>query len=54
MELNTSGIDDAMPLVGAGSAVYVVGDGDRLVAVKGTALAVGGTIKIGEFRYSAT
>ena len=38
-----------MPLVGAGSAVYVVGDGDRLVTVKGTALAIGGAVKIGEF-----
>ena len=40
-----------MPLVGAGSAFYVVGDGDRLVAVKGAALAVGGAVEIGKFGY---
>ena len=40
-----------MTLVGVGCAVYVVGDGDRLVAVKGAALAVGGAVKIGEFGY---
>ena len=43
-----------MSLVGAGSAVYVVGDGDRLVAVKGAALAIGGAVKIGEFGYCTT
>lgn len=42
-----------MPIVGVGSAAYVVGDGDRLVAVKGAALAVGGAGKIGEFGNSA-
>ena len=43
-----------MPLVGAGSAVYAVGDGNNLGAVKGAALAVGGAVKIGEFGYCAT
>ena len=38
-----------MSLVGAGSVVYVVGDGDRLVAVKGAALAVGGAVKTVKF-----
>ena len=38
-----------MPLVGVGSAVYVVGDGDGLVAVKGAALAVSGAVKVGKF-----
>ena len=42
-----------MPLVGVGSAAYVIGNGDRLVAVKGAALAVGGAVKIGEFGYGA-
>ena len=42
-----------MPLVGVGSAAYFVGDGYKLVAVKGAALAVGGAGKIGEFGNSA-
>ena len=43
-----------MTLVGAGCAVYGVVDGDRLIAVKGAALAVGGAVKIGEFGYGAS
>ena len=42
-----------MPLVGAGYAVYCVVDGDRLIAVKGAALAFGGAVKIDEFCYGA-
>ena len=42
-----------MAIVGVGSAVYAVGYGDRLDAVKGTTLAVGGAGKIGEFGYGA-
>ena len=38
-----------MPLVGVGSAVYIIGNGDRLVAVKGAALAVGWAHKIVDF-----
>ena len=52
-EFDTGGVDDATPLVDVGSAVYVVGDGDRLVAIKGTMLAVGGAGKIGEFGNGA-
>ena len=42
-----------MTLVGVGGAVYFVGYGDKLAAVKGAALAVGGAVKIGEFGYCA-
>ena len=42
-----------MTLVGAGCAVYGVVDGDRLIAVKGAALAVGGAVKSGEFGNGA-
>ena len=38
-----------MTLVGVGCAAYIIGDGDRLVAVKGAALAIGGTVKAVEF-----
>ena len=43
-----------MPLVGVGCAVYGVVDGDRLIAVKGAALALGGAVKIDEFGYGAS
>ena len=52
-ELDAGGIDYAMPLVGV-FAVYGVGDGYSLVAVKGAALAVGGAGKVGEFGNGAT
>ena len=40
------GVDNTMTLVGVGCAVYGVVDGDRLIAVKGAALAVGGASKV--------
>ena len=38
-----------MALVSVGSPVYIVGDGYKLVAVKGAALAISGTVKAVEF-----
>ena len=43
-----------MTLVGVGRADYGVVDGDRLIAVKGAALALGGAVKIDEFGYGAS
>ena len=48
-KFDAGSVYDTMPLVGVGSGVYVVGDGDGLVAVKGAALAVSGAVKIGKF-----
>jgi hypothetical protein len=48
-KFNAGGIDDAMALVGMKNPIYIVGDGDRVIAVKGAALAVGWTIKVKEF-----
>ena len=42
-----------MTIVGVGGAAYIIGDGDRLVAVKGAALAIGGAGKVGEFGNSS-
>ena len=43
------GVDNTMTLVGVGCAVYGVVYGDRLIAIKGAALAVSGAVKIGKF-----
>lgn len=51
-KFDASGIDDAMAHVSVGSTVYIVGDGDRLAAIKGTVCAIGWAIEVVKFSNS--
>lgn len=53
-KLDAGRIDDTMALVGVCNAVYIVGDDDRVVAVKRTMFAVGGAKVVEELGNRAT
>ena len=48
-EFDAGSVNGAMPLVGVGDAVYVIGYDDRLAAIKGAAVALSRTKEIVKF-----